>query len=317
MKNPVTDFVEQLRLGQPQSFEGLTVIPLLSEHEADVPFVTLDEALARGLIDLEEVSEAGSVNELKVVNKADTGVFILDGEELVGAKQNRIANASFVVPAGKQTVIDVSCIERGRWAYNSQRFSTSGSVFASTGRRAKMEDVTGELHVSGRFRSDQGRVWKEVDGYLDRTGTISHTDSFVDVHHALKDKVDAAVAAFRSVPGQVGALVSVAGRLIGLDAFGRPAAWLALFPKLVRSYAVEALGAPAPASAPDNPGPAGDAPSFLRQVASAPMEQFESVGEGTDIRARAGGVMASALVVRDQVLHLAAFPTPAMAGATF
>ncbi len=308
MKNPVTEFIDQLRLGQPQSFEGLTVVPLVSEHQAEVPFVVLDEALARGLIDLEEVSDAGSVNELRVVNKADTGVFILDGEELVGAKQNRIANASFVVPAGKETVIDVSCIERGRWAYNSQRFSTSGSVFASTGRRSKMEDVTGELSVSGRFRSDQGRVWREVDGYLDRTGTSSHTDSFVDVHTALKDRVDACVAAFRSVPGQVGALVSIAGRLIGLDAFGGATTWAALFPKLLRSYAVEAMGAPP--QAPDAPS---DAPSFLRRLAAAPMETFESIGEGTDIRTQGGAVMASALVIGDQVLHLAAFPAGATA----
>lgn len=312
MKNPVSDFVAQLRLGQPQSFQGLTVIPLLSDHQADVPFVTLDEALARGLIDLEEVSEAGSVNELRVVNKADTGVFILDGEELVGAKQNRIANASFVVPPGQPTVIDVSCIERGRWAYNSERFSTSGSVFASTGRRSKMEDVTGELSVSGRFRSDQGRVWKEVDGYLDRTGTISTTDSFVDVHAALKERVDAAVAAFRSVPGQVGALVSVAGQLIGLDAFGQASAWAALFPKLLRSYAVEALGR----SDADYVGSSADPPSFLRRLAAAPMTQFDSVGEGTDVRTQGSGVMASALVIRDQVLHLAAFPEMSTAGAT-
>lgn len=315
MKNPVTEFVEKLRLGEPQSFEGLTVIPLLSEHIADVPFVTLDEALARGLIELEEVSEAGSVNELSVVNKADTGVFILDGEELVGAKQNRIANASFIVPAGARTVIDVSCIERGRWAYNSEQFSTSGSVFGSTGRRAKMEDVSGELSVSGRFRSDQGRVWQEVDGYLHRTGTVSHTDSFVDVQAALKERIDAAVAAFRSVPGQVGALVSVAGRLIGLDAFGRPSAWVSLFPKLLRSYAVEALGRPEPAAdiAGDDDPINSDPPTFLRRLAQAPMEQFDSLGEGTDVRARTGGVMASALVIRDQVLHLAAFPSPMVA----
>lgn len=310
MKNPVAEFVQGLRLGEPQTFESLTVIPLLSAQQAQVSFLTLDEALALGLIDIEEVSEAGSVNELRVVNKSDSGVFILDGEELVGAKQNRIANASFVVPAGRETVIDVSCIERGRWAYKSRQFSTSGSVFAATGRRSKMEDVTGELSVSGRFRSDQGRVWRDVDGYLDRTGVVSTTDSFVDVHEALKDRLDICVAAFRAVPGQVGALVSIAGRLVGLDAFGLATTWAALLPKLVRSYAIDALTAPAPDANLDTPN---DPLMFLGQIAAAPMERFDSVGEGVDVRTRSGTIIASALVLRDQVLHLAAFPRLATA----
>lgn len=48
-----------------------------------------------------EVSEAGSVPSLRVVNKGERAVFLLDSEELVGAKQNRILNTSVLIAAGQ------------------------------------------------------------------------------------------------------------------------------------------------------------------------------------------------------------------------
>ena len=312
MQNPVADFVAALRLGEAQEHRGLTLLPLLSDFEARLPFLTLEEALLAGLVELKEVSEGGSVNELRVLNRAGSGVFILDGEELVGAKQNRIANASFLAPPGGDVVIDVSCIERGRWRYTSERFSTSDSVYASTGRRRKMEDVTGSLFASGRFQADQGRVWGTVGQYLEDSGTLSGTDSFVDFHKRFKERLDAAVAAFRALPGQVGALVAVAGRIAGLDAFGRAETWSKLAPKLVRSYAMDSL-ATLEDPPPVDPPATLDPPGFLARLRDAPAELFRSVGEGSDVRLRSDSVLASALVVGDEVLHLTAFPAASAA----
>ena len=53
------------------------------------------------------MSEAGSVPYLQAVNKGPWPVLIFDGEELVGAKQNRITNATILVGVGK-TVLPVS-----------------------------------------------------------------------------------------------------------------------------------------------------------------------------------------------------------------
>jgi hypothetical protein len=40
-----------------------------------------------------------------------------DGEQLVGAKQNRILNMTVLVAAETEVTIPVSCVERGRWGY--------------------------------------------------------------------------------------------------------------------------------------------------------------------------------------------------------
>ena len=91
--------LDQLELGSPITAANLTMYPLLLPEESAPGYLTLDEALAAGLASVTEVSESGSVPELLVKNGAAKPVLILDGEELVGAKQNRIVNLTILVAA--------------------------------------------------------------------------------------------------------------------------------------------------------------------------------------------------------------------------
>ena len=75
-----------LTLSRPQSAGELTVLPLLRPGTAEPGYLTLGEALARGLTRVTEVSEGGSVPHLLFINDAMRPVLLLDGEELVGAK---------------------------------------------------------------------------------------------------------------------------------------------------------------------------------------------------------------------------------------
>jgi hypothetical protein len=60
--------------------------------------------------------------ELRVVHRAGEMVLILEGVELVGARQNRIVNTTILVAAGCESVIPVNCVEQGRWAWKSDLF---------------------------------------------------------------------------------------------------------------------------------------------------------------------------------------------------
>jgi len=115
MTPAITALLNDLDLGQPASAANLTVIPLLAQREAEPSYLTLDEALAKGLAVVTEVSESGSVPQLLVKNLGRQQVLILDGEELIGAKQNRIVNLTILVPAQTTIEIPVSCVEAGRW----------------------------------------------------------------------------------------------------------------------------------------------------------------------------------------------------------
>jgi len=307
MNDPVAVYISGIRLGAAQIHENLTLIPLLCEAEVPLEYVTLDEAMRLKLVEITEVGEAGSVPDLKVLNRSRSKILIIDGEELVGAKQNRISNASFLIPEESEKVIPVSCIEAGRWRWASKSFGSSDSMYALMGRRSKLQSTTSFLRAKREYRSDQGEVWGTVARYLGSSGTFSPTDSFVDYHEKRKADLAAFVAAFSSEADQVGVMILINGQLQGMDTFGKRITWRGVFPKLVRSYAMDAIVRMA-----IEPAAGGGAllspEGFLRAVAEAPRQAFDSVGEGKDFRIETDEVIGAALVLNESLLHLTAFP---------
>ena len=87
--DPIARYLSGLRLGEPQCHHDLTLFPLLTDTPSALRYVTLSEALASGTIIIGEVGEAGRVSQLRVENREDDRVLLLDGEEVVGGKQNR------------------------------------------------------------------------------------------------------------------------------------------------------------------------------------------------------------------------------------
>ena len=111
----------EIRVGQGIRHEALSVFPLLTDTDSSLEYLLSDEALGNDLIAVTEVSEAGSVPDLLVENKGDTRVLFLEGEELVGAKQNRMLNTTILVAARSKTRIPVSCVEQGRCVMKGAR----------------------------------------------------------------------------------------------------------------------------------------------------------------------------------------------------
>ena len=86
--HPLKTALSDLKLGDPQAWNGLTMFPLLSDVRSSLQYLMLADGLRGGLVTVKEVSRAGSVPDLAVENRSKLPVLILDGEELVGAKQN-------------------------------------------------------------------------------------------------------------------------------------------------------------------------------------------------------------------------------------
>ena len=124
----LSDLASRLSLGPIHRFGRLAVVPLIDRMAKPSGWLTLDAALAGGEVEVTEVSESGSVPELCLLNRSSFPIFLLDGEELVGAKQNRILNLSILVPAASNFEVPVSCVEQGRWSWRSRGFQSAGRV---------------------------------------------------------------------------------------------------------------------------------------------------------------------------------------------
>src|SRR4029450_650275 len=102
-------------------------------------------------------------------------ILMIDGEELVGARQNRILNLSVLAPGRRSLEIPVSCVEQGRWAWKSRRFTTSDRIIYAKLRRANIESVSASLRGRGRRHTDQYQVWSSVSAKSARLDVRSDT----------------------------------------------------------------------------------------------------------------------------------------------
>src|SRR5512145_946924 len=124
-----------IQLGEPVTHRGIVLAPLFPREQPRAQYVTLDEALGLGF----QVTEVGggSVPEVLAANPTDADVIVCDGEELVGAKQNRILNVTVLVPARGTVRIPVSCVEQGRWSRGGGAFTAAGHAAYPELRRRK------------------------------------------------------------------------------------------------------------------------------------------------------------------------------------
>jgi ARG and Rhodanese-Phosphatase-superfamily-associated Protein domain len=104
-----------------------------------------------------------------------------------------------------------------------------------------MRQVTSSLLASGVRRSDQQAVWSVVAEKSSRLGAASETAAMSAMYDNVDHSLDDFVAAFPPVDRQVGAVFVVDGRLAGLELFDASSIWRKLSPKLVRSYALDAI----------------------------------------------------------------------------
>lgn len=301
----IQQFVESVTVGTPVEAGRLTMVPILGGSAEPAPHVILDEALAAGTLTISEVSEQGDVPELALVNDGQAAVFLLDGETLVGAKQDRVVNLSILAPPHARMRIPVSCVERGRWTWQSRNLSTSGSSLFARARRGKMRSVSDSLRGRAAHSSDQHEVWRDVQHVSHSIGSRSATGAMEDAYRQRQQDLNALERQLASLPGQCGAAFLVDGRLVGLDIFSHQSTARALHAKLVRSYALEAI-LPGPGVPPSLSSQALAA-RFLSAIGASASEEHPALGLGRDIRIGGADVVAAALVHDEAVVHLAAY----------
>ena len=300
----ITNSLRAAEVGQPQHFRNLTAFPLLHSGAGKPDYITLSKAVQQETASITEISEGGSVPNLLLDNKGDEDVLILDGEELIGAKQNRVANLTILAAAHSKTVIPVSCVEAGRWSYSSRNFDVSERAMFHRGRAAKAAALSQNLKATGTYGADQGQVWDGIAAKHVRMDVESTTAAMADMYEQNHGSIEDYVGEYKSVDDQVGVLFAIDGEIEGMDLFDAHATLENMLPKLVRSFAIDALESAHRESKQAD----GEAASrFLDRVAAAHMDSYPGIGLGTDVRLSAPLVAGGGLVNGDKLIHLAAF----------
>jgi len=299
--------LQSLNLGEPHVHKGFGLWPVFAPELLDPAYISLVDALALPGFQITEVSEGGSVPNLRVVNETEHHVLLFDGEELKGAKQNRILNTSILVEAGSSLDVPVSCTEQGRWNYNSAHFSASGSVAYAELRKRKSASVAMSLHSMKAHLSNQGEVWDEIEmlHHQAMSDSESHTRAMKDAYEKAQRELDEFTRALPCHDGQCGLLAVIGDRVEGVDLLSRPDAYAKLHRRLVESHAMDFLVRKGGKSR--KPLDAGAPARFLAEAAKAEETTHDTPGLGTDHRLRFRWGHGAALCVEDTVVHLALF----------
>lgn len=312
IQSPVTTvrmlLAEGLALGEARTAASLTLLPVRGTWAAP-SYLTAAQAFARGTLSIGEV-DGGRVPQLVVQNRGDLPVLLLDGEHLEGAMQNRVLNVSVLAAARHDTVIPVSCVERGRWGYDGSAPDLSPSAYhAHTELRAmNLESASLATRLARPRTSDQGAVWAHLERKREQMGSgASRTGSMADAYRARGADLESIAAAFDAPePTQTGVLAVAAGRVLALDLFDRADTLASVWARLVRGYAVDALTAPADVRSDGN---VQAARTFLDGLGQPDLEatSHEGVGLGIDVIVTSPGALVTALTWGTAVVHLAAF----------
>lgn len=290
-----------IRVGEPVRHQTLSVFPLFDGSQVPVEYLLSDEGIGSGCVAVEEVSEAGSVPNLMVENKGDVRVLFIEGEELVGAKQNRILNTSVLIAAKSKTKIPVSCVEAGRWRFRSKQFGSSGSHSPSKLRYFLKMSVSKSLAAKQGYRSDQGKVWEEVARQQKSLGASSGTRAMSDTFETYKDRVQEFREKLRYVDGASGMAVAIGKKIVAVDLFDKPSTCGKVWDRLMSGYVLDALEA----QGEEGQAEAANVQRLLGAANGMPWEKAEPIGEGEEYRAQQGEeVHASALTLHDVPVHL-------------
>ena len=283
--------------GRPIDLGVLELVPILCQDDgldADL----LEEALRGERAHVAEVSEAGCVSAVRLAYRGARPLLIVDGEEIVGAKQNRVFNASFLVPSGTVVDLPVSCVERGRWSHATPAFHASGRTLTCTARSAKLRRVVGSVGAGRGYDADQQTVWRDVDTYLEHTRVVSRTASLADAMEVRATGVQRCVAAIPLAPDQVGFAAVRGDGLVGMDIFGSPSLFRRAWPKIASGLLAEVFSGPSRRG-----GGASVALRALAAAAHAPQLRQAAPGCGETIVAQADGFTMGAIAYGDELYH--------------
>ncbi|HEY7093379.1 MAG TPA: DUF6569 family protein [Ktedonobacterales bacterium] len=298
----ILDQLASLRVGVGVAHAGMTVFPVFASSAAApaLRYRTLEQAIAEGAVEVVEQASA-TVPELTLRNKGAVMIFVLDGEEVVGGRQNRIVNASFLIAENSTVTLPVTCVEHGRWHDVSRVFS-SGESMPHAMRLAKHRQVSASLARMSRPIADQGATWDAIAEKQATTGTRSATGALHDIYQSQQERLSAWEQTFSYVPGAVGFIIGLGGQITGADIFDQPETAEALWPKLRRSYALDALEVTASA-----PIEQDQAEGLLARARGARCQVYPSLALGEDARFEGEGVFGGGLVYEETPIHISLF----------
>lgn len=203
------------------SYGNCTLVQLEVSHESEFSHKPGGPAIKQGGLTISESGGSGVVGKLVAVNNTDSFLLLTDADVLTGAKQNRVLNKSVLLSPYSKTMLDVSCIERGRWHYTTHDFSSPSTVADHDLRKSKARSVANSIIHTGEDTRTQHTVWSHISDKMQAERCESATENYSDLVFHKQGKQKTRFPACEPEYGCNGLAVLSDGKIACIDIFGR------------------------------------------------------------------------------------------------
>lgn len=294
--------LENMNYFQPQNYKNMTVIGLQTKQKHDIDLLTLSKGLSMGLVEINEVDDNAVVSQIQITNKAVTPLLILDGEEIIGSKQNRIINNTIIIPAKTTQTIDVSCTEAGRWHYTS-KFKYSKHMATSHIRKNKQESITQSLTDINSYKSDQAEVWDNINKLELKLHVESKTSALKDTYQSNKKQVKQYLDAFKYENNQNGIIIIINNNIVGMEILYNHEKYIEYHEEILESYIIDAIATKDKNSTQTK----CTKEDFIENIINAETEKFENQSLGEDYRINNNEITGSIRTYENNLINASLF----------
>ncbi len=265
--SPLRAFLSKVRVGSPVHYEGLWVFPVTLDGQPHFAPLTMDAARERGVLLFKELDRP-QVNAITVINTGDQPIFLMAGEVIKGARQDRILQQSLLVPPKTTLTNAVFCVEPGRWT-GGLEFESAKSIAAPAVRAA------------AQGAPSQEAVWDAVGKVRAGVDSPYRGSSLLEAQSSAQAAERAAgfMEQLRKtpLPGETRGVLIFYGQLpVAADFFASPELFQALWPKLRDSYLMSVFGGKPSLKSPT----LADATLFLRAGLACVATAQDTPGAG-------------------------------------
>lgn len=297
-EDAVAHYLNNIKVGDAIEYRNLRIFPIIAHITLSMQrYITLDEAVDKGWLKIKEVGE-GQVNFVEVKNNGNKMVFIMTGEMISGAKQDRMIKEDVLLPPKSKWIrVPVYCVEHGRWVQVAPEFKSSRLL------------VPNALRQRAKISESQSEIWEEIAESQDVLGIASGTGTVKANYEDAKvqKEIDEYAAQLKTVPelskSTIGVVVTTGNRIICVDIFANNGLLNTLWAKLIKSYAMDAL------SGGKGTVSRNAIEEFIDAFKSARYVSTGTPGLGQLIKIESDFGKGSVLVYKTAVVHLDFFPT--------
>ena len=290
-----------LELMEKQSYKNFEIVPIKTDYFAKKDFLTLKKGIEMGLVSIKEM-EHEEVNTVICKNDAVVPLLLIDGDEIIGAKQNRIMNESLLIPSKSVRNIPVSCTEHGRWRFKDNEYVD----FRASDYSLNFDTRRVKAMARNASRDYQSDVWNHIDKLESRHSFRSSTSALNDNYKHSKLTQDDYLNNLNIADGQNGVICFINGELKGIELFYNHSIYKEYHEKTLRSYIIEAIA--------DGGDKTIDDELLIRvlnaefnDISSSAFEEYETVGLGINVKLGNEDSYGSGLIFEDELIHMTYF----------